>query len=91
MPTYSVSEAKDNLSRLIDQALAGEDVVITRHGKQAVRLRAEEADKAKPRKAMSKAWSDKAKAIRDSMPKFEGSWAEELDRIDDEDFKRRFG
>jgi antitoxin (DNA-binding transcriptional repressor) of toxin-antitoxin stability system len=29
---YSVAEAKNQLSRLIDQAVAGEDVVITRHG-----------------------------------------------------------
>lgn len=31
-------EAKNQLSRLIDSALAGEDVVIARRGKPAVRL-----------------------------------------------------
>jgi antitoxin (DNA-binding transcriptional repressor) of toxin-antitoxin stability system len=40
MPTYSVSEAKNQLSRLIDLAVKGEEVIITRHGQPAVELRA---------------------------------------------------
>jgi prevent-host-death family protein len=36
---YSVAEAKDKLSSLIDKAEAGEPVVITRHGKPVVELR----------------------------------------------------
>jgi antitoxin (DNA-binding transcriptional repressor) of toxin-antitoxin stability system len=39
MTTYSVAAAKNALSRLIDQALDGEEVVITRHGKAVVELR----------------------------------------------------
>lgn len=39
MPTYSVAEAKANLSRLIDQALAGDEVVISRRGKDAVMVK----------------------------------------------------
>jgi antitoxin (DNA-binding transcriptional repressor) of toxin-antitoxin stability system len=39
MPTYSVAEAKNNLSELIDRALNGEGVVITRHGKPVVEFR----------------------------------------------------
>ncbi|HTW68934.1 MAG TPA: type II toxin-antitoxin system prevent-host-death family antitoxin [Acetobacteraceae bacterium] len=39
MTTYSVAEAKNNLPRLIDQALQGEHVVITRHGNPVVELR----------------------------------------------------
>lgn len=38
MPTYSVAEAKDNLSALIDRALSGEEVIVTRHGRPVVRL-----------------------------------------------------
>jgi prevent-host-death family protein len=34
----SVYEAKTNLSRLIDRASAGEEVVITRHGRPVARL-----------------------------------------------------
>lgn len=39
MSSYSIAKAKDNLSRLIDEALAGEEVTITRHGKPVVELR----------------------------------------------------
>ena len=38
MGAYSVAQAKDQLSRLIDEALAGEVVTITRHGKPVVSL-----------------------------------------------------
>lgn len=39
MKTHSVAEAKSQLSDLIDRALAGEDVVITRHGHPVVALK----------------------------------------------------
>jgi prevent-host-death family protein len=39
MSVYSVAQAKDHLSKLIDEALAGEEVTITRHGKPVVELR----------------------------------------------------
>jgi prevent-host-death family protein len=39
MTEYSVADAKNALPRLIDQALAGEEVVITRRGKPVVELR----------------------------------------------------
>jgi antitoxin (DNA-binding transcriptional repressor) of toxin-antitoxin stability system len=39
MPTYSVAEAKNNLSELIDRALNGEGVLITRHGKPVVEFK----------------------------------------------------
>jgi prevent-host-death family protein len=35
----SVAEAKTHLSELIDRALAGEEVVITRHGRPVVALK----------------------------------------------------
>lgn len=40
MSTYSVAEAKNQLSELIDRALDGEAVVITRHRRAVVELRA---------------------------------------------------
>lgn len=43
MSSYSVAHAKEQLSKLIDQALAGESVVITRHGKPVVALHSLEA------------------------------------------------
>jgi prevent-host-death family protein len=39
MSVYSIAQAKDHLSKLIDEALGGEDVTITRHGKPVVDLR----------------------------------------------------
>lgn len=39
MPTYSVANAKAGLPRLIDRAMAGEEVIITRHGKPVAELR----------------------------------------------------
>lgn len=39
MAEYSVAEAKDQLPRLIDKALEGEEVIITRRGKAVVELR----------------------------------------------------
>jgi prevent-host-death family protein len=39
MSVYSIAKAKDNFSKLVDEALAGEDVAITRHGKVVAYLR----------------------------------------------------
>ena len=38
MKTFNVQEAKTHLSRLIEQAVAGEDIVIAKAGKPRVRL-----------------------------------------------------
>ena len=38
MATYSVATTKDRLSALIDRAQAGEEILITRRGKPAVKL-----------------------------------------------------
>jgi prevent-host-death family protein len=40
MSTHSVSDAKNKLPELIDRALNGEDVVITRHGHPVVEIKA---------------------------------------------------
>lgn len=39
MSTHSVAEAKNQLSRLIDRALKGEGIVITRRGQPIVELK----------------------------------------------------
>lgn len=39
MKTVSMHEAKTHLSRLVNEALAGEDVVIARHHRPLVRLK----------------------------------------------------
>jgi antitoxin (DNA-binding transcriptional repressor) of toxin-antitoxin stability system len=38
MPRYSVATTRNNLSQLIDKAVAGEEVIITRHGKPTVNM-----------------------------------------------------
>lgn len=48
MSTYTLSEAKAKLSDLIDRAIGGEDVVITRDGAPAVELKAVQQRKARP-------------------------------------------
>lgn len=41
--SYSVAHAKEQLSKLIDEAIAGERVTIPRHGKPVVELHSVEA------------------------------------------------
>jgi prevent-host-death family protein len=38
MQTANIHEAKTNLSQLVDSALSGEDIVISKRGKATVRL-----------------------------------------------------
>lgn len=40
MSTHSVAQARDRFSSLIDRAIGGENVVITRHGQPVVELKA---------------------------------------------------
>jgi prevent-host-death family protein len=63
MPAYSVAEAKNTLSRLIDRALADEEVIITRYGKPVVELRP-----ALRREPPAKGTLEWLRARRDSRP-----------------------
>ena len=45
MAVYSVAQARDGLPGLIDKAMAGEEVIITRHGKPVAELRPAPADR----------------------------------------------
>ena len=49
MPAYSVAEAKNTLPKLIDRALEGEEVVITRRGQPVAELRPVQRLPAPPR------------------------------------------
>ncbi len=53
MAAYSVAEAKNRLPALIDKALEGEEVVITRHGKPVAELRPRVQRNAASAKAMT--------------------------------------
>jgi prevent-host-death family protein len=54
MASYSVAEAKNHLPRLLNEALAGEEVTITRRGKAIARLVAEQP----PATGIDLAWLD---------------------------------
>jgi prevent-host-death family protein len=66
MSTYSVADAKDNLPRLIDRALEGEEVVITRHGRPVAELRPATARVSRDRAAML-VWLRKRREARPGM------------------------
>ena len=55
MSTYSVAEAKNQLSRLIDRALNGEAVVISRHGHPVVEIKPVTA-RTRPTREETLAW-----------------------------------
>jgi prevent-host-death family protein len=82
MASYSIAKAKDNLSKLIDEALAGEEVTITRHGKPVAELR--------PARAVGVAgrWSpeliDEIAARAKSLPSLGESAADIVRRMRDE-------
>jgi prevent-host-death family protein len=55
MPAFGTLEAKNNLSKLLDMVVDGEEVTITRNGKPIARLVAPESEddrKARARRAM---------------------------------------
>jgi prevent-host-death family protein len=49
MPAFSVAEAKNTLPKLIERALQGEEVIITRHGKPVAELTSMQRPPAPPR------------------------------------------
>lgn len=65
MTTMNIAEAKSKLSELVARAEAGEEVVIARNGKAAVRLVATEP--AKRRKPVLGAWDHLNLNIPDSV------------------------
>ena len=66
MPRYSLARAKDQLSKLVDEALAGEQVIITRHGKPAIELRPAASEPAHQRLSTEE-WAE-LRARRDARP-----------------------
>lgn len=63
MTAYSVAEAKNTLPKLIDRALQGEEVIITRRGKPVVELRP-----ASPRVAAAKGTLEWLRARTQARP-----------------------
>lgn len=66
MSTYSVSEAKNGLPSLIDRAIEGEEVLITRRGQVVAELRPARAGSPSP--AGRAAAFARLKAAREAQP-----------------------
>ena len=89
MAQYSVAETRNNLSRLIDKARAGEEVIITRHGKPAAAIslvpaaggEVSEAEMVKRRE-----WMDRLEKLRNSMPKPSLSYLQ-IKKLDQADYE----
>jgi len=77
---YSVAEAKNTLPRLIDRALQGEEVVITRHGKPVAELKPARQQPAAP--AATYSWLQSRRRAR---PGVGLTSVEILDRLYDPD------
>lgn len=67
MAKYSVATTKNNLSSLIDKALAGEEVVITRHGKPTVVLKIVPVEQPKVDMAKRLEWDERLRTLRESL------------------------
>lgn len=70
MPLTNVAEAKAQLSRLIERALAGEEVVISKYGKPLVKLVPYERDTG-PRDMSVRIWEGEVRMAEDfdKLPK----------------------
>jgi prevent-host-death family protein len=77
MVTVNLVQAKAHLSELLDKVEAGEEVVITRHGRAVAHLHAVSRPKQPPR-------LDDLAAFRATMPPMRGSSAQSLREARDE-------
>jgi prevent-host-death family protein len=80
MSTYSIAEAKDQLSKLINEALNGEQVTITRYGKPVVELHPT-APASRRVTADSIEW---LRQCRDSLPSINGDTVAEIRAMRDD-------
>ena len=77
MVTVKLAQAKAHLSELLDKVEAGEEVIITRHGRAVAHLHAV----SRPKQPLR---LDHLAAFRATMPPFRGSSAELLREARDE-------
>jgi prevent-host-death family protein len=83
MSEHSVAEARNNLSKLIDRAIEGDSVVITRHGHPVIELKPLSA----PRRPMTDADMDWLKARRVGRKRPKLNAAELISGIRDEEWR----
>lgn len=79
MADYSIADAKNNLPKLVDRAVAGEDVTITRRGKPLVKI-----VPTAPRKGMSidLEWLERVR-VKPSDPDYDGQTLYQMMRDED--------
>ena len=79
MSEYTIAEARNNFTKLVNKALAGEDVTITRRGKPMVKLVPEG-----PPKGMSidLEWLERVR-VKPSNPEYDGQALVEMMRNED--------
>jgi len=81
MTTYSVADAKNGLPKLIDRALEGEEIVISRHGRPVAELRPIR----RPSQPGSRASYDWLRRRRGERPALGVTSVELLDELYDEE------
>ena len=84
---HSVAEAANGLSELIDRAMKGEEIIITRHGQPVARISALQPQPPVPRRITSEdiAWLD-AHRVGGIMPEEDAGTF--VSRMRDEDWAR---
>lgn len=83
MASYSVAEAKDRFSALINEAMDGDTVIITKHGREVVEMRAVACREPKP---MDKAIIDWIRAQTADFPVSEEDGGTLVRRMRDEGY-----
>jgi antitoxin (DNA-binding transcriptional repressor) of toxin-antitoxin stability system len=87
---YGYNFSKElNHGQLVDKALAGEEVVITRHGKPTVALTLVKADSPEIDMEKRRIWMERLDAFRATMPKPKHSYLE-LKRMEQDEWESRF-
>ena len=84
MANHSVADAKNRLSELIDRALGGESIVITRHGHPVVELK----PMAQQGRPMTESDLERLRATRMTLAKFDDDPVSIVERMRDEDLER---
>ncbi|WP_312596860.1 type II toxin-antitoxin system prevent-host-death family antitoxin [Brevundimonas sp.] len=84
MAAYSVAEAKNTLPRLLDRAIEGEKVIITRHGKPVAEIRSLPAERAPMSREQRHALIDDFARRRKTLPPLDISAADLIRQMRDE-------
>lgn len=84
MAAYSVAEAKNTLPRLLDKAIEGEKVIITRHGKPVAEIRSLPAERAPMSREQRLALIDDFARRRQTLPPLDISAADLIRQMRDE-------